>query len=416
MRNYVKDDNGIWTPIGYGTGDTTMPVAIGSPRQVAVGLLAHNGPAGYLRVTDEPSQLMNDEFDNTLPLDTVNKWNTPVASGGGVAAAVTDGMLGLETGTTANGYSYLTSRASIRSTTPGWVRYAYNIHLEDGAAPVANTYRFWGAGAPPATPTAAEPIANGAGFEVATDGKMYAVVYSDGVRTVVADLSSTGTNKQPMDTESHNYGVFLRPTKFYWYLDDQEVPVATSSLSTAVIHVETLPSLLLAVAGTSNPASSGLLHCSAMSIGDTAKGNVQLSDSQYPWRRATVDAVGALRTVPRTADLVLSSTGTGGQGVTLTLPATTGNQYHYITGLSITKYATATIGASSTPLTVSTTNMPGSFGFTFGTAQSNGTSEFRQQDFSLPLKSSAADTNTTIVCPATTNVIWRATATYFTGL
>lgn len=312
------------------------------------GNLVDNFPAGYLKVTDEPTQLMNDEFDASVSLDTVNNWNSPVASGGGTAAATSAGSLTLGTGTTLSGYSVLTSRPSFRSSTPAWIRYAFNILLADGAAPIANTYRYWGSGAAQASPTAALPVLNGCGFEVGITGKMYAVVYNNGTRTVIQDLSSTvggvGSSKQPLDANTHNYQIFYRPTKIYFYIDN--VLVATAGLTQSALNTDTLPVLYVAVANTSAPASSGIISSNAMSVSDTGKNNVGISDGTYAYRKAKVGANGNLGTFVSQPDNAFSVNGTyaGAQTNTVLQAAPGAGLSLYITDVTISNGATAGTG------------------------------------------------------------------------
>lgn len=113
------------------------------------------------------------------------------------------------------------------------------------------------------------------------------------------------------------------------------------------------------------------------------------------------------------AGLVQSVTGATGAAVTATLPAVVG-QFHYITLLEIHKYFTVANAASATPLVVTTTNLPGSLAFTFGQpAGAIGVTDERVYGPNSPLKSSVANTATTIVCPATTGIIWRVNVFYF---
>lgn len=120
-------------------------------------------------------------------------------------------------------------------------------------------------------------------------------------------------------------------------------------------------------------------------------------------------------TVQRAADLVVTATGTAGAAVTMTLPAVA-SQFHYISLIEVTQYAGAILIAAATPITVTTTNIPGSPVFTLSAAALGlGAVENRVYPFSSPVKSSVVNTATTIVCPASTNVIWRVNCTYYTA-
>jgi hypothetical protein len=137
---------------------------------------------------------------------------------------------------------------------------------------------------------------------------------------------------------------------------------------------------------------------------------IQLSDGT---NNSVLTATGALTVSLPDSTLVVSTTAATGVAVTATLPAVAG-QFHHITSLHITKYFTAANAASATPLLVTTTNLPGSLTFTFGQPLGViGTTDVRMDDFSFPLRSSVVNTNTTIVCPATTGIIWRINCIYY---
>lgn len=109
-----------------------------------------------------------------------------------------------------------------------------------------------------------------------------------------------------------------------------------------------------------------------------------------------------------------TTVGTAGAATTLTLTAPGAGLRHYLTYLSINRFATALLTAAATPVTVTTTNLPGTLAFSFpAEAAAQGTLDRWREDFAFPVASSAQNTNTTIVGPATTNVIWRITAGFF---
>lgn len=110
-----------------------------------------------------------------------------------------------------------------------------------------------------------------------------------------------------------------------------------------------------------------------------------------------------------------TTVGAAGAAVTLTLAAPGVGLRHYLTYLHIFRFPTALLTAAATPVTITTTNIPGSLAFSCSAdaaAQGAG-SIVIQQDWAYPIRTSAQNTATTIVCPATTNVIWRVTAGYF---
>ncbi len=113
------------------------------------------------------------------------------------------------------------------------------------------------------------------------------------------------------------------------------------------------------------------------------------------------------------ANLAVTATGAAGAAVTLTLPAEVG-RFHSILHLTITAYATAAKTGAATPIVVTSTNIIGNPQFTFQSAFAIGTSAEKVISPALPIKSAVANTATTIVCPATTNLLWRVTAFYTT--
>lgn len=109
-----------------------------------------------------------------------------------------------------------------------------------------------------------------------------------------------------------------------------------------------------------------------------------------------------------------TTVGTAGAATTLTLTAPGAGLRHYLTYLSINRFATALLTAAATPVTVTTTNLPGTLAFSFAAeALPQGQLDRWREDFAFPIASAAQNTNTTIVGPATTNVIWRITAGFF---
>lgn len=111
---------------------------------------------------------------------------------------------------------------------------------------------------------------------------------------------------------------------------------------------------------------------------------------------------------------LVTATGASGAAVTLTLPSAGAGLRHYLTYLSINRFAAAALTAAATPVLVTTTNLPNALVFSLpAEAAGQGTSFPIREDFAFPLASSAMATATTIVAPATTGVIWRLTAGYY---
>lgn len=114
------------------------------------------------------------------------------------------------------------------------------------------------------------------------------------------------------------------------------------------------------------------------------------------------------------SDLSVTAVGAAAAAVTATLPAVA-SQFHYITMIEVMFYATAARTGGATPVTVTTTNLPGANALTLPSAQAIGTLQQLKYEFPTPLKSAVVNTATTIVCPATTNVIWRVNVYYYSA-
>jgi hypothetical protein len=250
-----------------------------------------NTPYSRLQVELNAHQIMYDPFDSAL--NTTNLWSTPTTGNGGVVASNSAGAMTIGTGTTASGWSKLTSQAAFVPTVPGWIGYSFLNLLPDLASPTANAYRFWGAGTIATTPTTTAPMTDAVGFELSTAGKMFAVVYTAGTRTAVQDLSaSTGNSTQPTDANLHRYIVKIRTDKTFFYIDGETTAqlVATFTATTAASgpSVQTLPISFLAVGGSTPPVSNSQIQSQGAVVWDASQNNNTLSDGLYQWRKATV--------------------------------------------------------------------------------------------------------------------------------
>lgn len=124
----------------------------------------------------------------------------------------------------------------------------------------------------------------------------------------------------------------------------------------------------------------------------------------------------AITSIPYPATLAVTVTAAVGVAATLTIPAGGVGLFHYITRIQVQRFATALLTAGATPVLVTTTNLPGTRVLSFpADAAAQGTIYTEQIETAQPLKSTAANTATTIVCPATPLVIWRVTADYYLG-
>ena len=99
---------------------------------------------------------------------------------------------------------------------------------------------------------------------------------------------------------------------------------------------------------------------------------------------------------------------------TLTLTAPGAGLRHYITGLRIERHAAALLVAGTTPVVVTTTNLPGALAFSIPMeAAAQGSVYEKLLDPVRAIMASAQNIATTIVAPLTTSVIWRISATFY---
>jgi hypothetical protein len=131
---------------------------------------------------------------------------------------------------------------------------------------------------------------------------------------------------------------------------------------------------------------------------------------------ASTDLVGNLRVREPEATLMVTATAAANTGFTLTLPAAGAGLFHYITSINIMRNATAVLAGTAT-LIYTTTNLPGNPAWSVGNAMvAGGTQLDLNSEPCRPLKSSAANTATTIVAPAAgVAVLCRINVQYYTG-
>lgn len=111
---------------------------------------------------------------------------------------------------------------------------------------------------------------------------------------------------------------------------------------------------------------------------------------------------------------ITTTVGTAGAATTLTIASPGAGLRHYLTYLSVNRFATALLTAGAAPVTVTTTNLPGTLAFSFAAdAAPAGSIDRWREDFAYAIAASAQATATTVVCPATPNVIWRVTAGFY---
>jgi hypothetical protein len=247
---------------------------------------------GPLRVSHEETTLFLDTHDTAL--DTTTRWNTATGTN---APSVSASALSFGVATTASIYGKLTSQPTFSPLIPGFLQNSWAINLGTAASTErTGGHRFWGIGSSPATPattSAATKLTDAIGFEVDTDGKMYAVVYANGSRTAT-DLSASGTgnaaSKQPLDGAYHRYICQIRTDRIYWFIDSLDTYVATASFVTPT--TQTLPLLLQTINPAAGVATGGYpLSVQGSVVADTAGNSTQISDGTYQWRKAALRQV-----------------------------------------------------------------------------------------------------------------------------
>jgi len=302
------------------------------------------GNDGSIRVKLPPEQLFVESFDATTGFDTT-KFKTPASGGGGVAALAEQADTKLGTGTTANGFSYLESKMSFPVVNPSWLEVFYSINVPFPY--VTNTYFFWGVGTSPTAPTAAAPLTEAAGFEIFTDGKLYAVMYQGGARQIIGDISLvTGPCNpnacQPGDSSAHVYVMWYRGDRTFWGIMNVTtgaiIEVAHTTSGAPGPNVNSLPLKVTAIASTGAPLSNAQVVVNAVAVGDTAHNGSFLDDPIYPTQKASVSAAGALSVQPPQPRVVQNkSASSTGSVATLTavFPANTsaGNSIVVVAGV-----------------------------------------------------------------------------------
>lgn len=131
-------------------------------------------------------------------------------------------------------------------------------------------------------------------------------------------------------------------------------------------------------------------------------------------RASTADNSIYAREVPST--LAVSATAAANTNATATLPAAGVGMFHYITHIDVMRNATAAVAGTAT-LIHTTTNLPGSLAWSVGNAIiAGGTEKDVLFEPTTPLKSSVANTATTVVCVAAgLGVLGRINVTYYVG-
>lgn len=267
----------MWVVSGAGASFTGVYVNVFS--KATPGTVA---PDGAQSVQSSPDQLFNDAFDTGV-LDTTNRWNAVTTAGAG-SSTITSGSFTLLSGTTASGFANISTQPTFPQASPGRIAISHNIAIEFPV--LTNAYRFWGAATIPATPTAAAPLTDAYGWEVTTAGKLFAICWASGVRSVVLDLSvATGNGKQPQDANTHRYNVLFRGDQAWWLIDGYVV--AQMFTGSQGPNNNNLPIRMITIANSTPPASTANITAAAVYLGVT-NSPLGISDGVYQFRAATV--------------------------------------------------------------------------------------------------------------------------------
>jgi hypothetical protein len=131
-------------------------------------------------------------------------------------------------------------------------------------------------------------------------------------------------------------------------------------------------------------------------------------------RATTADFATLVERIPATAGL--TATGAAAAAVTLTIPAPGAGLYQYVNWIKIQHFASALLVAAAAPVIVTTTNLPGTPSFNFrADAAPQGTMSNDEINNGMPIRGITANTAITVVCPATTSVIWKVSASWRVG-
>lgn len=151
-----------------------------------------------------------------------------------------------------------------------------------------------------------------------------------------------------------------------------------------------------------------------------AKARVRMSaytsgSANVSMRTSRADALIQVEGIP--SALGVTVTGAAGAIATLTLPAPGAGLFQIVDYIEVVHFAAALGVAAATPVLVTTTNVPGLPVLSCRTdAFVQGSREVHRIGGSQPFKATTANTALTVVCPATTSVIWRVNALYRIGV
>ena len=190
------------------------------------------------------------------------------------------------------------------------------------------------------------------------------------------------------------------------------VPMWTQQqlLAAAIVQEQYQPSVTIATT-----------HSAVQTVSVTGYRRLRLRVSAYTSGNITVStrSTGAgfiIYNHPIPATLHVTATAAANTAATATLPAAGVGMFHYITSISIVRNATAALAGTAT-IIHTTTNLPGSPAWSVGNAMvAGGTQVDVDWQPGLPLKSSVANTATTVIAAAAgLAVLGRVNVSYYVG-
>lgn len=273
---------------------------------------------GGVRTEGIPVTKFVDTFNSPTTLDTTNNWNVPTTSGTG-SATYTQGQEVLSSGTTTGSYALLTSQTTFQINSPAYL--VYRGAINGDASYVTTNCKEMGFFIAAATPTCAAPVTDGVLFEITSTttsgnpgaGKLQAVTYAGGTRTLIADLSTAvsgityqpifnpdgttlicpGRNTpQPFDTCPHILDIWFNGNSAEFDVDGK--PVGFMLNGSLGPNNNALPWSSLVINGGGTTASTLKVNQSA--VGDEGRNSNKICDPVYPWRCVNVNSAGALST------------------------------------------------------------------------------------------------------------------------
>lgn len=181
-------------------------------------------------------------------------------------------------------------------------------------------------------------------------------------------------------------------------------------LAAAIVQEQFVPSVVVATT-----------HSGYYTVGVSGFRRVRVRVSAYTSGNITVtgrasvaDQIIQSRYIP--ANLHVTATAAANTAATATLPAAGVGMFHYITHIGITRNATAALAGTAT-IIHTTTNLPGNPAWSVGNAMAAGGTQIDVvYEPTVPLRSSVANTATTVVCAAGgAAVLGRVNVSYYVG-